>query len=148
IFPSAGLHWKLTDAGGIAALVRFNRYGYRLPLGDLAYGDSTSPTARVYRWTPSGADPRVEQLGALISRVGPGTDGDPVFSSIDPQLARPNVNELTLGFELRPNDPTLIRVTGIARQDGQLIGLVNTGVPTSAYSTFTLVDPGKDNAGG
>jgi len=147
IFPSAGFHWKLTEAGGIAALVRFNRYGYRLPLGDLAYGDSTAPRANVYQWTPSGADPGVQQVGALISRVGPGTN-DPIFSSIDPQLARPNVNELTLGFEFRPNNPTLIRVTGIARQEGQLIGLVNTGVPTSAYTTFTLVDPGKDHAGG
>jgi hypothetical protein len=148
MFPSAGFHWDLTASGRIAALARFNRYGYRLPLGDLAYGDSTAPTANVYRWMPSGADPGVRQLGALISRVGPGTDGDPVFSSIDPQLARPSIDELTLGFELRPNNPTLIRVTGIARQEGRLIGLVNTGVPPSAYSTLTLIDPGHDHAAG
>jgi hypothetical protein len=148
LFPSAGFRWALTDAGGIAALVRFNRYGYRLPLDVLAYGDSAAATANVYQWTPAGADPDVQQLGALISRVGPGTGSDPTFNSIDPELTRPYINEMTLGFELRPNDQTILRITGIARQDGRLIGLVNTGVPPSAYIPFTLVDPGKDHAGG
>ncbi len=148
LFPSAGMRWELTDFKRIAALVRFNRYGYRLPLGDLAYGDSLAPTANVYQWAATGADPGVQQLGALISRVGPGTGGDPAFSSIDPQLARPYINELTLGFESRPSNQTVVRVIGIARQEGQLIGLVNTGVPPSAYIVSTLVDPGNDHAAG
>jgi hypothetical protein len=143
-FPTAGFRWELMDSGRIAALVRFSRYGYRLPLGDLAYGDSLAPTANVYQWTATGADPNVQQLGALVSRVGPGTGGDPRFSSIDPQLARPYVNELTLGFELQPNNQMVIRVIGIARQEGQLIGLVNTGVPLSSYTTLPMIDPGID----
>lgn len=148
LFPTAGLRWELTDVNRIAALVRFSRYGYRLPLGDLAYGDSVAPTANVYQWTATGADPGVQQLGALISRVGPGTGGDAAFSSIDPQLARPYINELTLGFESRPNNQTVIRMTGIARQESQLIALVNTGVPPAAYTTLTVVDPGNDHAAG
>jgi TonB dependent receptor len=148
LFPSVGLRWELTDFKRIAALVRFNRYGYRLPLGDLAYGDSLAPTADVYRWTATGTDPGVTQLGALVSRVGPGTGSDPDFSAIDPQLSRPYINELTLGFESRPNNQTLVRVMGIARHEGQLVGLVNTGVPPSAYTAFTLVDPGKDSYAG
>ena len=148
LFPSAGLRWELTDFKRIAALVRFNRYGHRLPLGDLAYGDSLAPTANVYQWTPTSADPGVQQIGALISRVGPGTGGDPGFSLIDPQLERPYINEITLGFESRPNSQTVVRLTGIARHEGQLIGLVNTGVPPSAYTALTLVDPGKDSYAG
>jgi hypothetical protein len=90
----------------------------------------------------------VQQLGSLISRVGPGTAGDPGFSSIDPQLERPYVNELTLGFESRPNNQTIIRVTGIARQEGQLIGLVDTGVPSSSYTALSMIDPGTDSYAG
>jgi hypothetical protein len=148
LFPTAGLRWELTDFNRIAAVVRFNRYGYRLPLGNLAYGDSLAPTADIYQWTATGPDPGVQRIGALVSRVGPGTGGDPGFSAVDPRLDRPYVNELTLGFESRPNDRTIVRVTGIARHEGQLIGLVNTGVPPSAYTTLTLVDPGEDHAGG
>lgn len=148
LFPTAGLRWELTDFKRIAAVVRFNRYGHRLPLRDLAYGDSLAPTANVYQWTATGADPGVQQLGALFSRVGPGTGGEPGFSSIDPQLGRPYVNELTLGFESRPNNQTIVRVIGIARYEGQLVGLVNTGVPQSSYNLFYVIDPGKDRFAG
>jgi hypothetical protein len=149
LYPSAGLRWELTDYKRIAALVRFSRYGYRLPLGDLAYGDSVAPTANgISGRRDAGADPAVQQLGALVSRVGPGTGGDPGFSSIDPRLGRPYVNELTFGFESRPSNQTVIRVTAIARQEGQLIGLVDTGVPTSSYVPFPIVDPGIDSYAG
>ena len=149
LYPSVGLRWELTDVGRIAAVVRFNRYGHRLPLGDLAYGDSRAPTANVFQWTATGADPGVQQLGALISRVGPGTGGgDPGFSSIDPHLERPYVDELTLGFESRPNSRTALRLTGIARQECRFVGLVNTGVPRSSYNVLFVVDPGVDHAGG
>jgi hypothetical protein len=148
LFPTAGLRWELTDFKRIAALARFSRYGHRLPLGDLAYGDSLAPTGNVYRWTATGADPGVQQLGALISHVGPGTGGDPGFSAIDPRLERPYVNELTLGFESQLNNQTTIRVTGIARHEGQLIGLVNTGVPSSSYTALSMIDPGTDSYAG
>jgi len=147
-YPTLGLRWEITDFKRIAALVRFSRYGYRLPLDALAYGDSSSPTANVYRWAAIGADPDVEQFGALVSRVGPGIVGDPTFSAIDPQLERPYVNELTLGFESRANNRTVLRIAAIARQEGQLIGLVNTGVSPSDYTPVAVVDPGDDHAGG
>ena len=92
----------MTSFKRIAALVRLNRYGHRLSPGALAYGESSAPTANVYRWAAAGADPNVRQLGALVSRVGPGTGGDAAFSALDPQLERPYVNELTFGFEVAP----------------------------------------------
>jgi len=148
LFPTAGLRWELTNFKRIAAVVRFNRYGHRLPLGNLAYGDSLAPTANVYQWTATGADPGVQQIGALISRVGPGRGGDPGFSSIDPRLERPYVNELTMGFESRPNSRTVARLTTIARHEGRPMGLVNTGVPRDAYNVLFVVDPGDDRYGG
>ena len=90
----------------------------------------------------------MQQPGSLISRVGPGTNGDPGFSSIDPGLERPYINELTLGFESRPNSQTILRVTGIARHEGQLIGVMDTGVPTSSYMVSSIIDPGTDSYAG
>ena len=148
LYPTGGLRWELTRFKQIAAVVRFNRYGHRLALGDLAYGDAQAPTANVYQWTATGPDPSVQQIGALISRVGPGTGGNPGFSAIDPGLKRPYTNELTMGFESRPTSQSVVRLTTIARQEGRLIGLVDTGVPTSAYTVFDLVDPGTDLYGG
>ena len=148
LFPSMGLRWEVTNYKRIAALVRFNRYGYRLPLGHLAYGDSSAPTANVYVWAPTGSDPAVKQLGRLIARSGPGTGGDPDFSALDPGLQRPYVNELTFGVESRPSDRTILRLIGVVRHEGQLIGLVNTGAPITAYTEGRVLDEWPDHAGG
>src|SRR5262245_62700768 len=70
------------------ALPIFSRYGYRLPLGDLAYGDTSAPVGNVYQWATTTSDPNVQKLGALVSRIGPGLRADAAFSAIDPQLDR------------------------------------------------------------
>jgi hypothetical protein len=147
-FPSAGVRWEFTTAKHIATLVRFERYGHRLPLGDLAYGDSSAPTASVYQWTATSADPAVSQRGALVSRVGPGTGGDPSFSTLDPALQRPYVNELMFGFEGRPDHRSLVRLLAVVRHEGQLLGVVNTGVPISSYIPIVMVDEGVDHGAG
>jgi hypothetical protein len=147
-FPTAGLRWEMADRGRFAWLVRFNRYGHRLLLGSLAYGDEASPTANVYRWAATGPDPGLQRVGPLVSRVGPGTNGNPSFSAIDPQLERPYINELTFGFESRPGNQTILRFSAVVRHEGQLIGLVNTGVPLSAYLPIPFIDPGIDHGGG
>jgi hypothetical protein len=147
-YPSFGLRWELTSFNRIAALVRFNRYGHRLSPGALAYGESSAPTANVYRWAAAGADPDVLQPGALVSRVGPGSGGDAAFSALDPQLGRPYVNELTFGFESRPNDRTVVRLMANVRHEGRLVGVINAGIPASSYEPFTLFDVGEDHAEG
>jgi len=154
-YPAMGMRWELTDYKRIAAITRFQRYGYRLPLGDFAYGDSSMPVGNVSRWTATGSDPNVDAVGSqVITRVGPGTGGDPSFTAIDPELSRPYVNELTFGFESRPDDRSMIRMLGVVRHEGQLLGLVDTGVPAdpfipnSAYIPVTIVDPGVDHGAG
>ena len=51
--------WELGAFGSYA------RYGHRLPLTDLAYGDPTAPTANIYRWNATVAG--VPQPGAARS---------------------------------------------------------------------------------
>ncbi|HEY7288002.1 MAG TPA: TonB-dependent receptor [Vicinamibacterales bacterium] len=145
-FPRGGLHIHLTDLWQIAAFMQFGRYGYRLPLRDLAYGDPTAPTASVYRWN-GGSLSNASSLGPLIERWGPGSGGDPNFSGIDKNLRRPAMNEMTFGFESRPRPYAFVRMAAIARYDSPLVGVVNVGVPESSYTTIGVPDTGIDRIG-
>ena len=77
-----------------------------------------------------------------MSRVGPGTGGNTAFSSIDEDLKRPFTDEFVVGYEKRRSASTRYTLTGIIRREGNLLGVVNTGVPASSYSTFTIPDAG------
>jgi hypothetical protein len=146
-YPRANLRWELTRFANISAIAGFGRFGERLPLDDLAVGDPNAPYANVYRWNAAGSDPQLQQVGPLVARVGPGTGGNPTFSSIDPQLGRPYMDEFITGFESRPRAGTVVRLAAIARRERQLLGLVDVGVPTSAYSVSYIRDPGTDAVG-
>ena len=147
--PRGNLRWELVDYAKIAAIAGFARYGNRLPLADLAYGDPSAPIARVFRWDTNAANPRLTDLGPLVSHVGPGTGGTrPTdFSSIDPKIVRPYMDEFIVGFESRPRAATVIRLAGLARREKQVLGVVNIGVPESSYTTSFITDPGDDHAG-
>lgn len=146
VYPRAGLHVALTDFWRIATFAQYGRYGHRLPLRDLAYGDPTAPTAAVYRWR--GGDLRQPgSLGPLVQRIGPGTGGRADFSTIDPELTRPSMHEVVFGFESRPHPSAFVRMAAIARREATLIGVVDVGVPPSAYTTIDVLDTGIDRVG-
>jgi hypothetical protein len=98
----------------------------------------------VYRW--NGADgahpPTSAELGPLVARVGPGAGADRQLTSIDPALRRPYYDEFLIGAEGRPTPSVVARLTAMARRQQQLLGLVNTGVPLSSYSTIQIPDEG------
>ncbi len=146
-FPRGSLRWGLTEYGNISAFAGFSRYGHRLLVNELATGDPNAPYADVYRWNVANADMERPNPGPLISRVGPGTGGDPRFAAIDPQLSRPYMDEFVTGFEGRPRADAVIRLAAIARRDKRVMGVVNVGVPQSMYSTTLIPDPGDDHAG-
>jgi hypothetical protein len=145
-FPRAGLHFALTHFWEIATFAQYGRYGHRLPLNALAYGDPAAPTASVYRWTGTNLS-APGALGALIQRTGPGTGGNAAFSAVDPGLKRPHMDEMIFGFESRPNRKAFARMAAIARRESPLIGVVNTGVPESVYSIVPVFDTGIDRIG-
>lgn len=146
-FPRANLRWKLTDHGKIAAIAGFARYSDRLLLTALAIGDPAAPVASVYRWDAIGSDPQVRNIGPLVARIGPGTGGNDLFSSIDPKLVRPYMDEFVAGFDSRPRDGTVIRLAALARREKQLLGVLDAGVPESSYAVTFIRDPGIDAVG-
>lgn len=146
LLPRASVRVALTGSGRIAAFGGFGRYGHRLSLNNLAWGDPTAPVGRVFRWNTAGGTrpPVASEIGRLVARVGPGTGGDPSFSAIDPSLRRPYMDELVAGFEGRPTGRSFVRLSAIGRREHNLIGAVDVGVPESTYAVSFIQDTGVD----
>jgi hypothetical protein len=118
------------------------RIGYRrsanaLTLNWLAFGDPAAPVATFSSFT----NPSV-----TVSRVGPGTGGDPGFSRIDPGLKRPTTDEFVIGYERRRGASTRYTLTAVARRETNMLSVVNTGVPPTGYSSLSIPDRGSDFA--
>ena len=148
LLPRAGVHWTMLNFWELGAFGSYARYGHRLPLNDLAYGDPTAPTANIYRWNAAAAGiPQQSAIGPLVQRLGPGTGGAAAFSSIDPSLKRPHIDEAVLGFDARPSPRTFLRIAAIGRREGNLVSVADIGVPESSYATVGVPDTGIDVAG-
>jgi outer membrane receptor protein involved in Fe transport len=145
LLPRAGIRWELTNWNHIATLAGYSRTAHRLTLTDLAWGDASAPSGSVYRWNapPSAIHaPTSSEIGTLVARVGPGSQGTSGFASIDPDLKRPYMDELTFGFEGRPTPSTVFRLTGIGRREQNMIAAFNEGAPESAYTLIRVSDEG------
>jgi hypothetical protein len=149
LLPRAGAHLLITQTAQFAAFAQYGRYGHRLPLRDLAYGDPTAPTATISRWSaPVGATTLAPaSIGPVFQRIGPGSNGDPLFSAIDPELRQPFMHEVILGFEARPFRSTFMRLAAIGRREHHLVGVVDTGVPASTYTRIGIPDASVDVIG-
>jgi len=134
--PAARLRWLFAERRGIAVISGYARTANALNLNLLAYGDPVAPVASVASTTAP---------DTAVARVGPGTGGNPAFSRIDDDLGRPHTDEFVVGLEWRRRPSTRFTLTGIARREGNLLGLVNTGVPASGYSTIGVPDLGADH---
>jgi hypothetical protein len=133
--PQTMLRWQITDRAGLALVGSYRRSAYQPPLNMLAIGDPAAPVADVSIWNGT-------SIGPMIARVGPGTSGDATFTQIDPQLQRPTTDELVLAFESRPLPGLHLQLARITKREQPLLGLVDTGVPSSAYTAFQVPDPG------
>jgi hypothetical protein len=150
LLPRLGLRWEITADTRLHWFMDYGRYGYNMRLRDLAFGDPSAATANVYRWdAPAGTTvPSASAMGPLVERWGPGTGGRADFSSIDPNLDRPHMNEIVTGFQFRPAPWWVTRIAGIARLDKSLMTLTNPGVPFNSYTRTHVDDPGVDIDGG
>jgi hypothetical protein len=142
-FPRAIVTLDLLPGHHLSAVVGVARYGYRLPLEALSYGDPAAAGAGVFRWDDRNGDGRFQasEEGPLVARAGSVPAG---ISSIDTNLKRPYLDEFVVGFEFRPSPAWAVRVSGTTRQDQRLIAPVDTGVPLSAYTVTTIPDAGGD----
>jgi hypothetical protein len=136
LLPRAVVRWQF---GNKALVGGYRRSANRLNLDLLAFGDPNAETAIVTRFLTAPL-----AAAAIIDRVGPGTGGNPAFSRIDPNLKRPTTDEYVIGIESQRRGWLRMGLTGIARREANLIGVVDVGVPLSSYSTVGIPDPGHD----
>jgi hypothetical protein len=136
--PRVSMRWAITETWRLAALAGYARSAYRLPLDLLAIGDPNAPTAEISQWDGATAAASLP----LVARVGPGTGGDPAFSRIDPDLARPISDELVLGIQAWPHPTLRLSFIGVVRRESSLLGLVNDGAPASSYDVINVEDGG------
>lgn len=142
LLPAAHIYWDIGTPLHFKAFTGISRTADQPLLGMLAYGDPAAPTANVYRW-----DGGVLSGAPVVARVGPGTGGDASFSAIDPDLKRPVTDQFVFGLESTPISTLRLSVIGIARRQQSLIQVVDTGVPASGYSVFTVADDNADLVG-
>jgi hypothetical protein len=143
LLPRAAVRWTLAGNWQPTFVAGFSRTAYRLPLDWLAFGDPAAPYADVFRWNAfSGSPSTVTTIGPLVARVGPGTGGDPDFSGIDAELKRPLADEIVAGVEVRPADGLRFELTGVARRERDLPGILNVGTPQ--YVVSGVLDPGAN----
>jgi hypothetical protein len=140
--PSARLHWDLGTPLDLAFVVGGGRAADPPLLDALAYGDPGAPSARVFRWDGETTAPLT-----LVARAGPGTGGDPSLSAIDPEVRQPATDEFVIALESQPHPALRLGVAGLARRQSSPIAIVNIGVPTSGYTTFTIPDANVDLVG-
>jgi len=131
--PHAAVRYAFSDTRSLT--LSYARSGNQLTHNWLAYGDPGASTATV----AAAAAPNV-----IVSRVGPGTGGNAAFSRVDPNLKRPVTDEFVVGWEKRRSAQTRYTLTGIIRRETRMLGIVDTGAPTSSYATLGFPDAGKD----
>lgn len=130
--PHAYLRWKVSERRSF--IFGYARSANALQTQWLAFGDRDAPTASV----AAAAAP-----GVTVARMGPGTGGDSSFVRVDGSLKRPVTDEFVIGLEKRRSASTRYTLTGIARRETNMLGVVNS-VGVSGYSTLSFPDAGKD----
>jgi hypothetical protein len=138
LLPRAAIRWQF---GNKALVAGYRRSANRLNLDLLSFGDPNAETAIVTRFLPAPL-----AAAAIIDRVGPGTGGNPSFSRLDPNLKRPITDEYVIGIESARRGWLRMGLTGIARREANLIGVMDVGVPLTSYDTVGIPDPGHDFA--
>jgi hypothetical protein len=142
--PRAGFAWAVPHGGGLVLRATYFRVYVPLAGRYLDFGNPNSLGGSEYQWIDRNGDGIFEpsELGALLLRFGG------PYSSISPSLARPYADEFDLGAEIRPTRSLDMRMSLFRRDDKRRIAAVNTGVPPSAFSPVSILDPGPDGIPG
>ena len=144
ISPRAGFAWAVPHGGGLVLRASYSRVYVPLAGRYLDFGNPNSLGGSAYQWIDRNGDGLFEpgELGALLLRFGG------PYSSISPSLGRPYADEFDVGAQIRPARALDLRITLFRRDDKRRMAAVNTGVPPSAFSPISILDPGPDGIPG
>ena len=82
------------------------------------------------------------ELGGLLARSGS------LLTSVDPDLTAPYTNEVTLGADRELFPGLRLSVNATYRQERNVYGSREVGIPADAFSPVTVTDVGRDGLAG
>jgi len=128
--------------GPVAVFAGVGWYADPLTVSQFRHGDPGEAIVSVHRWNDSNGDRLFspDEAGERVMLAGRGAG----IASIDRDLAAPRTLEYTGGLELRLGRHITLRSAAIWRRQHNLLGSVNTGVPSSSYRQRLIPDAGED----
>jgi hypothetical protein len=142
--PHAGLAWQVPHVHGLVLRGAYFRLYAPLAGRYLDFGNPNSLGGSFYQWTTS--DPiapfEPNQVGPLLLRFGG------PYSSISPTLRRPYSNEFDIGADVPFAPRSVARIKLFRRDDKSRLAAIDTGVPASAFTPLSILDPGPDGIPG
>ncbi len=144
ISPRFGITVPLARSKKSALRISVGRYFFTLPLEYMTYGNPGAMGGMIFEWNDTNQDKLFQEgeSGILLKRIGP------KFSAIDPDLKRPYTNELTISFETVFGSSWHLTFGLFAQETRNLVGAINTGVPSSAYDPVQIYGSGDDQIPG
>ncbi|MBZ5514589.1 MAG: carboxypeptidase regulatory-like domain-containing protein [Acidobacteriia bacterium] len=141
--PRAGLVLPLRRRGPTLR-ASWARYGHLLQGRYLDFGNPAALGGQVFRWDDANADLAFEagEISTLLRRFGG------PYSAIDPGLARPFTDEVSVGLEQELGSGFRAGVRFFRRDTHRRIAVSNVGVPFADYTPVNYLDPGNDGIPG
>jgi hypothetical protein len=136
--PRAGFAWQVPGAPRLVVRGMYFRAYAPLAGHYLDFGNPNSLSGSEYQWIDRNGDGQFQsgEQGPVILRFGG------LYSSISPSLRRPYSDEFDVGGELRIAPRTVASIHLFRRDEKDRIAAINTGVPFTAFTPVTVIDPG------
>jgi hypothetical protein len=144
VSPRLSLTWKIPHSHGLVVRGAYARLFQPLAGRYLDFGNSNALGGAIYQWNAdsSMAPFQPAQQGNLLVRFGG------PYSTISPSLHRPYVDEINVGaeFPLAPRSTASIQL--FRRDEKDRIAAIDVGVPATAFTPVSILDPGPDGIPG
>ena len=137
VSPRAGLAWRTPHLHRLVLRGAYFRLYSPLAGRYIDFGNPNSLSGNVYQWIDRNSDGRFEpgEEGTLLTRFGG------AYSSISPSLRRPYADEFNFGAELALAAHSFASIQLFRRDDKERMAAIDTGVPDSAFTPVTIIDP-------
>jgi hypothetical protein len=138
--PRAGFAWQVPGWSRLVVRGAYSRLYSPLAGRYLDYASPNSLSGSEYQWIDLNGDGRFQlgEEGPLLMRFGG------LYSSIAPSLRRPWADEFHAGADYELARRSFVRLHLFRRDDKQRLAAMDIGVPASAYTPVTILDPGPD----
>jgi len=146
VSPRLGVSFSLPGRRATLLRANYSRYAAQLGTSIADFANPNGIASALYSFFDRNGS-RLLDPGE-IDLQSPLALSIPARNRIDPLLAFPSTEELSLGMERELADDLALEVTFLYRKDSRLIDDRNVGVPAVEYAPVAALDPGPDLVAG